>query len=317
MDSILLDRIHRVQFKHLSIDEKIIITNKYILPEYAKKMGYKNFNDLVDINDDVIKYIIDTYTAEAGVRKLKEIIFEILSEINLELLNENDLVLPVELSEDLVKTKYLKKRYPITPKLIHDKPASGIINGLWANALGKGGIIQIETQLVLNANMLDMRLTGMQGDVMKESMSVARSLAWKLTSDKTKKALLKKFKDTKTQGIHIHCPEGAVPKDGPSAGTAITTCIYSLLNNIPIKNDLAITGEMNLQGNVTAIGGLDLKILGGITAGVKTFLFPKENQRDFDDFYKEWGDKDLVKGIEFYPIQTIEEALSHALVDKY
>lgn len=74
---------------------------------------------------------------------------------------------------------------------------------------------------------------------------------------------------------------------------------------------------MNLQGNVTAIGGLDLKILGGITAGVKTFLFPKENQRDFDDFYKEWGDKDLVKGIEFYPIQTIEEALSHALVDKY
>lgn len=314
MDSILLDRIHRVKFKHLSIDEKITITLRYILPEFSKKMGYKNFGELINISNDTIKYIIDNYTAEAGVRKLKEILFEIMSEVNLELLGDSDINVPVLLTEDVIKNKYLKKRHPIIPKLIHNSPMCGIMNGLWANALGKGGIIQIETKFMLSSNMLDMKLTGMQGDVMKESMSVAKSLAWSLTDDTRKERLMKMFDASKTQGIHIHCPEGAVPKDGPSAGTAITTCIYSLLNDIPIRNDLAITGEMNLQGKVTIIGGLDLKILGGITAGVKMFLFPKENQRDFDDFMNEWGDKDIVKGIEFNAIETIEQALEYALV---
>lgn len=314
MDSILLDRIHRVKFKHLSVDEKITITNKYVLPEFSKKMGYKSPSDILVINDNVVKYLIDNYTAEAGVRKLKEILFEIVSEINLELLSNNDTKLPIRLTEDLIKNKYLKNRHPIVPKLIHTYDKSGIINGLWANALGKGGIIQIETQYILSPNMLEMKLTGMQGDVMKESMAVAKSLAWSLTPSERKTELLKLFEETKSQGIHIHCPEGAVPKDGPSAGTAITTCLYSLLNDIPIRHDLAITGEMNLQGQVTAIGGLDLKILGGITAGVKIFLFPKENQRDFDDFMKEWGEKDVVKGIEFHAIETIQEALDFSLV---
>jgi hypothetical protein len=314
MDSILLDRIHRVRFKHLSVDEKITITRNYVLPEYAKRMGYSNSNDILSISDEVIKYLIDNYTAEAGVRKLKEILFEIISEINLELLQFNETNLPVIMTKDLIKNKYLEKRHPITPKLIHNKPVSGIINGLWANALGKGGIIQIETKFVLSGSMLDMKLTGMQGDVMKESMAVSKSLAWSLTPQEKKDELLKKFEATKSQGIHIHCPEGAVPKDGPSAGTAITTCVYSLLNDIPIRNDIAITGEMNLQGQVTAIGGLDLKILGGITAGVKLFLFPKENERDFEDFMKEWGEKDIVKGITFHSIETIEEALSYSLV---
>ena len=314
MDSILLDRIHRVKFKHLSIDEKITITLKYILPEFSKKMGYKKYDELITISNDTIKYIIDNYTAEAGVRKLKEILFEIMSEVNLELLSDSDISVPVLITEDVIKDKYLKKRHPIIPKLIHPAPKCGIMNGLWANALGKGGIIQIETKFVLSSNMLDMKLTGMQGDVMKESMSVAKSLAWSLTPNERKERLMKNFDVTKCQGIHIHCPEGAVPKDGPSAGTAITTCVYSLLNDIPIRNDIAITGEMNLQGKVTIIGGLDLKILGGITAGVKIFLFPKENQRDFDDFMSEWGDKDIVKGIEFHAIDSIEEAFEYALV---
>ena len=95
---------------------------------------------------------------------------------------------------------------------------------------------------------------------------------------------MESFEETNNQGIHIHCPEGATPKDGPSAGTAITVALYSLMNNKPIRYDLAITGEINLQGNVTAIGGLDLKIIGGINNGVKTFLYPKDNQKDFDKF---------------------------------
>ena len=142
---------------------------------------------------------------------------------------------------------------------------------------------------------------------MKESMNVAKTLAWNLTTDEQKMTLIEKFEKTKNQGIHIHCPEGAVPKDGPSAGTAITTCIYSILNNKKIKNDYAITGEINLQGKVTQIGGLDWKIIGGITAGVKHFIFPAENQIDFDKFYEKHKDDELLNGIKFNPVDNIHE----------
>jgi ATP-dependent Lon protease len=187
------------------------------------------------------------------------------------------------------------------------------MNGLWANALGMGGLIPIEAQFRLATNKLDLKLTGMQGDVMKESMSVALSLAWTKTPKNRQKELLTEFSDTSLQGIHIHCPEGAVPKDGPSAGTAITVALYSLFNNIKINNKVAITGEMSLQGRVTAIGGLDLKILGGIRAGVDTFLFPKENEKEFNDFKEKYGEKDIVNGISFHMIETIDEALKLAL----
>lgn len=117
------------------------------------------------------------------------------------------------------------------------------------------------------------------------------------------------------QGIHIHVPEGATPKDGPSAGTAITTAIYSLLTNRKIKHDLAITGEMCLQGMVTAIGGLDLKILGGIKAGVKTFIYPKENDKDFKDFMDKYKDKAFIDGISFVEVETIHEVLDIVFIE--
>jgi len=156
---------------------------------------------------------------------------------------------------------------------------------------------------------LDFKLTGMQGDVMKESMNVAKSLAWKLTSQKTKTKLLKHFTETKLQGVHIHCPEGATPKDGPSAGTAITVAIYSLFNKKKVKNTIALTGEINLQGRVTAIGGLKLKILGGIKAGVKEFIYPKENQKDYDKFMEKYSDKPVIAGIKFHPVENIQQVL--------
>ena len=174
MDRILLDRIHRVKFNFLSIQDKIVITNKFIIPELCDKMGYKCDN-IINIHDDVIKFIIDEYTAEAGVRKLKEILFEIVSEINLEILSAKINKYPVIVTINDIKTKYLHKRHPMKPTLIHEYNKSGIINGLWANALGKGGIIQIESQFILSNTMFDLKLTGMQGDVRKESMSVARS----------------------------------------------------------------------------------------------------------------------------------------------
>jgi ATP-dependent Lon protease len=156
-----------------------------------------------------------------------------------------------------------------------------------------------------------LKLTGLQGDVMKESMNVAKTLAWNLTNDKQKAILLKKFNDTKCQGIHVHCPQGAVSKDGPSAGTAITIAIYSLFNSLKIKNNIAITGEINLQGQVTAIGGLESKILGGIRGGVTTFLFPKSNSRDFKEFMEKFSSKEIVSNIRFIEISTIQETMNY------
>ena len=161
--------------------------------------------------------------------------------------HKNSIKLPLELTIDTIKNKYLKKRKEIKHKKIHENSSVALINGLWANALGMGGIIPIETSFYPSSTFLDFKLTGSQGDVMKESMNVAKTLSWNLTNDDTKKDLIKLFEKTKMQGIHIHCPEGAVPKDGQSAGTAITICIYSLLNNKKIKKNIAITGEIDFK----------------------------------------------------------------------
>ena len=303
IDRILLDRIHRIKFDHLTIQDKIEICKNFILPEF-----YENFNINIPFTDEMLKFIIETYTNESGVRKLKEIIFDIISEINLEILQKNITTIPL-LTPNNIANKYLKERNQIIIKEIHDESQIGLINGLWANSLGMGGIIPIEANLLPCNNFLELQLTGLQGDVMKESMNVAKTLTWKLTSPANRKKFIKNAKTTKLQGIHIHCPEGAVPKDGPSAGTAITICVYSLLNNKKIKHNLAITGEINLQGKVTQIGGLDLKILGGIRAGVKTFLFPKSNKEDYDKLYDKQTDKTIFEGISFIPVDNIQDVL--------
>ena len=150
----------------------------------------------------------------------------------------------------------------------------------------------------------------MQGDVMKESMNVAKTLATNLALDYNKgsyfKSLCKKEDNFQRLGFHIHVPEGATPKDGPSAGAAITSTLFSLLTNRKIKNDVAITGEICLQGLVTGIGGLDLKIAGAIRAGVKTILFPKDNHDDFVEF-KEKNDEITLNEISFHEVSNISE----------
>jgi len=308
IDRILLDRIHRIKFDHLSLEDKLVIANDYLLPEIYNKIG---LNNIIQMNDDIITFIIETYTYEPGVRKLKEILFEIISEINLTILQDKDkdIEIPIIITKDDIKNYYLKERHEVRHTTIHKIPQIGVMNGLWANALGKGGIIPIECYQYPATNFMDFRLTGLQGEVMKESMNVAKTLAWKLTSKPKKSRFLNEIKDTKMQGIHIHCPEGATPKDGPSAGTAITIAIYSLLNDKKIKNDIAITGEINLQGNVTAIGGLELKILGGIKAGIKEFIFPMDNEKDFNKFMEKNGEKEEVKKIIFHKVENIQEVL--------
>jgi hypothetical protein len=307
IDKILLDRIHRIKFENLSIKEKIVIVKKFILPEINTKMGFEN---IIELNDECIQYIIESYTLEPGVRKLKEILFDLYGEINLELLKyKNNLEnTPIIMTIELLETTYMSKYTKIKDNKIHDKPKVGIINGLWANSMGCGGIIQIQSLLYPTSSFLELQLTGLQGDVMKESMNVAKNLAWSLTDDNIKSEWLEYFKETKCQGLHIHCPEGGISKDGPSAGAAITTAIYSLLNKKLIRNNIAITGEITLNGDITAIGGLETKLTYGIKAGVKKFLFPKDNARDFSIWYDK---NDIPNDIDFIEINSIHEIFEH------
>ena len=314
IDRILLDRIHRIRFDNLSWKDKMVIVDKFMMPELNEKMGFEN---TVKLSEEVIKHIIETYTMEPGVRKLKEILFDLFGEINLQLLNyekeEEILELPIEVKIEDLGTKYLKKYRKMHETMIHKEPSVGTINGMWANALGKGGIIPIEVRFFPSSTFLDLKLTGMQGDVMKESMNVAKTMAWSLLDKKTQKKLIKYFEETKNQGIHIHCPEGAVPKDGPSAGGAITLAIYSLLSDKKIHNEISMTGETNLQGRITAIGGLESKILGSIRAGVRKVLYPVENQEDFDEFEKKYKDVMDLTQYSFHPVDHIKEAIKLAI----
>jgi len=313
IDRVLLDRIHRIKFDHLTLEDKLTICRKYILPELFTKMGLVGS---VEISDDVLKFIINTYTCEPGVRKLKEVLFEIVGEINLNRL-QTAIVETYEsltLTVDMVKNDYLKNRSEIREKKIHAEPMVGTINGLWANAMGRGGIIPIETSFYPCTNNLDLKLTGMQGDVMKESMTVAKTLAWSLTPKDQRDKIQEEFSKSSNKGIHIHCPEGAVPKDGPSAGGAITVALYSLMNNMKIDNSIGMTGEISLQGKITAIGGLDLKIIGGIRAGVKRFIYPHENSKEFSEFMEKYENNPVIDGIVFTPVNDINEVLEIVLI---
>ena len=309
IDKILLDRIHRIKFDNLILEDKIIICEKYLLPELYKKFGIEN---IINIDEKVIIYLIEKFTNEPGVRKLKEILYEIISTINLDLLKKKEKYdIPFVVTEDIVNN-ILKDRNIIKFLSINTIPKIGIINGLWANSYGNGGILHIEAKYFLTNTLFDLKLTGMQGDIMKESMAVAKTLAISLINKSRLNSLLSEFEQNKFQGIHIHVPEGATPKDGPSAGAAITLVLYSLLTNKKIKNNFAITGEICLQGNITAIGGLDLKILGGLKAGVTSFLYPKDNNKDFRIFYDKHKDK--LDNIDFYEVQNINEALKYIII---
>lgn len=312
IDRILLDRIHRIKFDHLSLDDKLVITENYILPEIYKKIGLEN---IIEFEDGVIEELINLYTCEPGVRKLKELLFEIIAEINLIILkNTKQFNIPIKISIDDIKNSYLKERHCVQPVKINTDSKVGVINGLWANSLGRGGILHIEAYMFVSTNFLELKLTGLQGDVMKESMNVAKTLAWSLLKKDKITKLFKGFAETKLQGLHIHVPDGGTKKDGPSAGTAITIAIYSLFTGKKIRKDIAITGEISLQGTVGAIGALDLKILGGINAGVTTFLYPKDNNKDFILFYEKYKDKDVIKNIEFIEVENIQEVINIVVI---
>ena len=322
VDPILLDRIHRVKFSYLSVEEKIIVCDRFLLKELREKYNmnikYIESEDDVDseatsqnftlyFTKEILKYIIDIYTTEPGVRRLKQLLNEIVGEINLQMLNNstymkhtNNKVLCID---ELTHT-YFKNRTPTNYIKVNALNEVGVMNGLWANSMGQGGIIKIQARK-RKGNNSKLLLTGQQGDVMKESMDVAKTLAMQICD-------MDGIEYNENMNIHIHCPEGATPKDGPSAGTAITIALYSLMSNKEIPKHIGITGEINLQGEVTMIGGLDLKIVGAIRAGITTIFYPKDNEHDIVKFKEKLeitNELSILNNIELVPISDIYQCI--------
>lgn len=308
IDKVLLDRIHRIKFDNLSVAEKVVIVQQYLLPTINKNMGFEN---VVEIGDDIVELIIQEYTIEPGVRKLKEILFDLYGEINIEILQGRLTHVPVKLTRDLIVYKYLSNYDKISERLIHTTSEVGVVNCLWANSLGMGGIMTMKTAFAPSNTFLELKLTGMQSDLMKESMHLAVNVAWEMLDREKQASLVKQFQETKCQAIHIHMGSFSA-KDGPSASALSTISVYSLFMGIPIYNDVAFTGEIDFLGRVSEIGGLEHKIFGAKRAGIKKVLYPKRNHDDFVKIINKYGDS-IVRGMEFVEIENIRDAMEHLL----
>jgi endopeptidase La len=288
VDPILLDRLKEIHIDAYTIVEKIKIVKEFIINEVATAIGLTE-EPWININEKLIEYIIENYTSEAGVRSIKRKIEQIFLTLNLEKIYKNG-----EFTNGILKeiTKEIVVRILEEPKNdntnIHSKPTVGIINGLYATSNGDGGIIPIQIfSNFSSSSNFELKLTGKQGDVMKESVQCSLTAALdyirrnssKYNIDNIDEHLLKNFK----HGFHIHCPETSTPKDGPSAGGAFTSCFISRLLNKEIKNDIAMTGEIDLTGRITKIGGLVHKLTGAKKAGVKLVFIPKDNTKDLEE----------------------------------
>jgi len=308
IDKILLDRVHRIKFDNLSIEDKIEICNKHLLPDIYKKVG---LNGMIEINTDTLKFIIDEYTLEPGVRKLKEKLYEIVGEVNLEIMKNTTSFtdsIPIVITIDDIRNKYFKDRREVRVQKIAEESRVGSINCLYATSLGSSGILAASAKFFPATKFLELKLTGLLDQMMQESFQISLTMAYNMLSEERQQELQSKYTNT---GIHLHMGDGSISKSGTSAGIAITLLMYSLLNKKKIKNTFAVTGEAaDLNGKVGEIGALAYKFKGGIKAGVKSFIFPKENAKDYDEFIKKYGETDLVKGISFHQVEHINEAIA-------
>jgi ATP-dependent Lon protease len=314
IDKVLLDRVHRIKFDSLSIEDKIEISNKHLLPEIYKNIGLE---DMIEISNETIQFIIEEYTLEPGVRKLKEKFFDVVGEINLHVLkNENidhaDIKIPLQITIEDIKNNYFKDKRVMRTLKIHNENKVGVVNCLWANMYNIGGILSATSCFYPSNNYLSLKLTGLLDKMMEESFQISLTIAFNLTSEERKTELKNIYDGSQKYGIHLHMGDGSVEKSGTSAGIAVTILLYSLLNNKKIKHDFAVTGEAcDLNGKVGEIGALKTKIIYGIKSGVKNFIYPIENKKDFDEFYDKYGNANLVKdkNIQFYPVSNIQEAI--------
>jgi len=316
VNPILRDRLTNIETSYLKLNEKIYIAKNYLLPKILLDVGMKE--NSVKFNESILKFIIDNYTWEGGVRKLKETLYEIVRTINLKELSGEKILghkikYPVKVNMNVLTKDLFKDKFVVNHQKIYDSPRIGLVNGLYASTSGIGGLTRVETFFMPSNSILDLKLTGQQGDVMQESMHVAKTVAWNLIPKSVKKSLRKSWKNDGNSGIHIHCPEGATPKDGPSAGGAITTALISLFTGIPINNEIAMTGEIDLNGFIHEIGGLEEKLEGAKRAGVKLVLCPQENSNDLDKIRRD-NAKLFTDEFEVKTIRNIKEILKITLV---
>ena len=321
VDPILLDRLKQIEMNAYTITDKIQIVKEFIISEIAESIGLLN-EPWIHITNNLIEYIIDNYTNEAGVRSIKRKIEQIFLTLNLdkiykrnEFTNNNF----NEITKDII-IRILDKP-EINNNTIHSTPLVGIINGLYATG-SNGGIIpiQIFNNFDPNLNRFEIKLTGKQGDVMKESVYCSLTAAIEYIKkninkypniNNLDKYLLTHFKN----GFHVHAPSTSTPKDGPSAGCAFTSAFISRILNRPIKNDIAMTGEIELTGRITKIGGLHFKLLGAKKAGVKIVYVPKDNINDIDDIkikYPSLFDNLEIFNIKFF--EYIDEIIDDILI---
>ena len=313
IDPILRDRITMIETNPLNISEKLTIIKDYMLPEICKDVGF-NKDELI-FSDDLIKHLIETYTNEAGVRKIKEKIVDIIRDINLNRFHNNNFKLPYVIDLDYVK-KLFENHPKVRVKKIADTPSVGMVNGLYASGSGSlGGITILQGCVFPSDKMLELNLTGQAGDVMKESVQYALKNAFNLLTKEQQDKIVEDAHNKKAFGIHIHCPDGATPKDGPSAGLAFTLCIYSLLTNKKVNNKICMTGEIDLIGNAGIIGGLQQKLNGAKKAGCTLALIPNDNMEDLEKMQRE-GTSPEDDNFKVISVKHIKEVIKYAIIEE-
>ncbi len=291
----LLDRMEIIPLSGYTEDEKAEIAKRHLLPKQVKNHGLKETE--FEIEDQALTDTIRYYTREAGVRNLERELAKIARKAVTSIVKKETEKVTVT-AENLTDFLGVRKhRYG----LAEDEHQVGVVTGLAYTSVG-GDLLQIEALRLPGKGR--MKTTGKLGDVMKESIDAASSYVRSISP----RIGIKPPRFEKWD-IHVHVPDGATPKDGPSAGLAMVTAIVSVLTGIPIRKDIAMTGEVTLRGNASAIGGLKEKLLAALRGGIKTVLIPKENEKDLAEL------PDNVKdGLEIIPVEHVSEVLKHALI---
>ena len=295
----LLDRMEIIEVNSYTANEKFHIAREHLVAKAFGKNGIREGE--IAFSDEALRDIVRFYTREAGVRGLERQIGAVcrkearaIFERRKQKLTEEVTITPEKLEHYLGKPKYRQDK-------INEKPEVGIVRGLAWTSVG-GDTLQIEVNVMPGEGKID--LTGQMGDVMKESARTALSYVRSVSGTYKVAENFYKKKD-----FHIHIPEGAVPKDGPSAGITMATALLSAVTHTPVRADLAMTGEVTLRGRVLPIGGLKEKILAAKMAEVKTVLVPKENEKDIEEIPEE-----IKEGLEILFVETMEEVAGHALL---
>ena len=291
----LLDRMEVIELSSYTDEEKLQIAKQHLLPKQLKEHGLKKTQ--LRISDDAIRAIIRDYTRESGVRKLEQQLAAICRKADMRLLT--GAVKRISVTEKDLRELLGVERIP--PALYSDREEIGVVNGLaWTESGGE--ILEVEVNVMDGTGKLES--TGNLGDVMKESVHAALSCLRTRTEQLGIEHEFYKNKD-----IHVHFPEGAVPKDGPSAGIAITTALTSALTGRKVKAGIAMTGEVTLRGRVLPIGGLKEKTMAALRNGIHTVIIPANNVRDLEEI-----DQTVRAALRFVPVKEVDQVLTEALM---